>query len=57
MKPSPSKEHKNILGKLRYVLSTEQEEEVKTYLENMNAALYGRTIMDLRVLASVLCTT
>ena len=57
MKPSPSEEHKNILGKLRYVLSTEQEEEVKTYLENMNAALYGRTIMDLRVLASVLCTT
>lgn len=57
MKPSPSKEHKNILGKLRYVLSTEQEEKVKTYLENMDAALYGRTIMDLRVLASVLCTT
>ena len=30
LKFSPSKQHKNILGKFRCVLSTKQEEELKT---------------------------
>ena len=50
MKLSPSKQLKNILGKFRCVLSTEQEEELKTYLKNVDAAFYGLTIMELRVL-------
>ena len=49
LKLSPSKQHKNILGKFRCVLSTKQE-ELKTYLKNMDAAFYGLTVMDLRVL-------
>ena len=56
MKVTPSKQHKNILGKFRCVLSTEQKEKVKTYLKNMDVAFYGLTIMDLRVLVYEYCT-
>ena len=44
------------LGKFRCVLSTEQEEELKTYLENMDPAFYGLTIMDLRDFVYEYCT-
>ena len=56
MKVTPGKQHKNILGKFRCVLSTEQKEKVKTYLKNMDVAFYGLTIMDLRVLVYEYCT-
>ena len=57
LKLSPSNQHKNILGKFRFALSTEQEEELETYLKNMDAAFCGlTTIMDLRVLIYEYCT-
>ena len=52
LKLSPSNQHKNILGKF-----TEQEEELETYLKNMDAAFCGlTTIIDLRVLIYEYCT-
>ena len=56
LKLSPSKQYKNILGKFRCVLSTEQEEELKTYLKNLDAGFYGLTILDLRVPVYEYCT-
>ena len=50
MKLNLSKQHKNILGKLRCFLTNQQEEGLKTYLKNMDATFYELAIIDLSVL-------